>query len=940
MTATTTEVQAGAPQSTEKPLHYFWDVESYTNLYCCGFLDDNDYLEMFYRVNTPEDAEEVRRACEDSRFKYTMYDLSKDMSRFKWHFEQRIPRSPQPTLLSDFLGVEDKEVKPKVDFYFSYNGLQYDIPLCDHIINSSLSNRLQTTPESIRSHSDAIINRTARYTDTAPYEKYGNQVDCAYLNEKMIDKGRPTVGLKTLVGIKGGSIIESESNKSGYSKSIYADVLYNINDITELRDVVYPGVMETTFNNRSYLLANFPKLAQNGITVNSTSAKFVEYIVSPDKAIMDTPTVSFMYPAPHIAEKLGVPVTDVLEDTKNWYIENVYKRVAKNNKPAADAHLIKFMSIYAYYASVRGKNWNESALHAMTYGLPAEPKSNRRKLFNEYGTFLPFIDEYGNDSSTYANFSLGGIHGAEINHKQLKQDREKIKYLKETYGKISMIPKKEVSISLLNLIKIQSRTKYKDYPVHLSHEIAYLYHNTEQTDEIIDPEEFTAYMFDDGDKNKKEVLIKRYKYTSIGHSVHQDFAGYYPMLLINLGVFYDGHGIDHYEEVYNYRISVKTKLKTIPYGTKHWQLVNTEQEGYKLVLNSASGILDGDFDTNLRANNQAMAMRCIGQLFTFRIGMVLALEGAIIPSSNTDGIYVFNIDIDRNIELVNYELKQLYIQIDPEPVYLVSKDANNRMEMEDGKVISARGASLTSWNGANVDNRLAHPALVDKVLTLYLQHDNIVDAPVDKKLILQSLQQYHDKIDVLEVFKDYPDAEKRTFVYMASWVMRSTSGSIMIDDKNNIYPGTIRTWLTADGSILSRYGTRKTKPSPTLEDYSSKMFGNVKLGNPDTVRYLTDVGAYDLYFNDAITVDEYKEHRQETVDKNGKVQYVGESVPMIAETKISNLPQDKRVHINNASILKMSEEEVDEVYQRIDINSYVDMLAEFASKWHNVLVVS
>ena len=152
--------------------------------------------------------------------------------------------------------------------------------------------------------------------------------------------------------------------------------------------------------------------------------------------------------------------------------------------------------------------------------------------------------------------------------------------------------------------------------------------------------------------------------------------------------------------------------------------------------------------------------------------MVLALEGATIPSSNTDGIYVFNIDIDRNIELVNYELKQLYIQIDPEPVYLVSKDANNRMEMEDGKVISARGASLTSWNGANVDNRLAHPALVDKVLTLYLQHDNIVDAPVDKKLILQSLQQYHDKIDVLEVFKDYPDAEKRTFVYMASWVMR------------------------------------------------------------------------------------------------------------------------------------------------------------------------
>lgn len=320
--------------------------------------------------------------------------------------------------------------------------------------------------------------------------------------------------------------------------------------------------------------------------------------------------------------------------------------------------------------------------------------------------------------------------------------------------------------------------------------------------------------------------------------------------------------------------------------------------------------------------------------------MVLALEGATIPSSNTDGIYVFNIDIDKNIELVNNELKKLYIQIDPEPVYLVSKDANNRMEMEDGKVISARGASLTSWNGANVDNRLAHPALVDKVLTLYLQNDDILDKPVDRTLLLKSLQHYHDHIDVLEAFQDYPDAKKRTFVYMASWVMRSTSGSIMIDDKNNIYPGTIRTWLTAHGTTLSRYGTRKAKPSATYEDYASKLFGNVKLGNPDTIRYLTDIGAYDKYFEDAITVDEYKAHRQVQIDNNGKSKYLGESVPVISETKISNLPENGKVHINNNSILKMTEDEINELYKQIDINSYVDMLADFASKWHNVLVAS
>src|SRR5699024_11177438 len=140
-----------------------------------------------------------------------------------------------------------------------------------------------------------------------------------------------------------------------------------------------------------------------------------------------------------------------------------------------------------------------------------------------------------------------------------------------------------------------------------------------------------------------------------------------------------------------------------------YELVDIEQNGYKLVLNSASGVLDGSFDTNLRANNKALAMRAIGQLFTWRIGMALAIEGARVPSSNTDGIYVLNMELEKNKAIVNRELKELYNEIDPEPRYLVSKDTNNRMEMEDGRITSARGGTLTSCNGADVDTRLAHP---------------------------------------------------------------------------------------------------------------------------------------------------------------------------------------------------------------------------------------
>ena len=95
-----------------------------------------------------------------------------------------------------------------------------------------------------------------------------------------------------------------------------------------------------------------------------------------------------------------------------------------------------------------------------------------------------------------------------------------------------------------------------------------------------------------------------------------------------------------------------------------------------------------------------------------------------------------------------------------------------------------------------------------------------------------------------------------------------------------------------------------------------------------------------ISFDDAITVDEYKAHRQIKTDSKGVVKYFGESVPVISETKISNLPENGKVIINNNSILKMTESEIDDLYKQIDMNSYVDMLADFASKWHNVLVPS
>ena len=98
MTATAEKVETTAEQQInddEQVHHIFWDIESYENLFICGMLDDNDYLEMFYRVpdDHPEYVAEIDRACHDRGFRYKLYDLAKDISRFKWHFDKHIPAS-------------------------------------------------------------------------------------------------------------------------------------------------------------------------------------------------------------------------------------------------------------------------------------------------------------------------------------------------------------------------------------------------------------------------------------------------------------------------------------------------------------------------------------------------------------------------------------------------------------------------------------------------------------------------------------------------------------------------------------------------------------------------------------------------------------------------------------------------------------------------------
>lgn len=44
-----------------------------------------------------------------------------------------------------------------------------------------------------------------------------------------------------------------------------------------------------------------------------------------------------------------------------------------------------------------------------------------------------------------------------------------------------------------------------------------------------------------------------------------------------------------------------------------------------------------------------------------------------------------------------------------------------------------------------------------------------------------------------------------------------------------------------------------------------------------------------------------------------------------------------KLHLDNSSLIKKTDEEIDEIYDKLNLDSYVDMTAEFTEKWVNVL---
>lgn len=454
-------------------------------------------------------------------------------------------------------------------------------------------------------------------------------------------------------------------------------------------------------------------------------------------------------------------------------------------------------------------------------------------------TSLPYnifyYDGEGRRTSCFATFSTGGVHGAEFALAAYERDRKatdaynaNLAYLKSVFGDDDEGAR-----------ALRASVKTATTPISKDDEGNELKFPDERKDHLV--KEFLKNVTLAGatwqDKRKCDVFDQKpsgsnklrpaYTWTSAAYVNHEDFSSYYPSLLRMMRVFYNEQlGYDRYGEIYADKERLGRLMKATSDPDTRYRL-GLDRSGVKLILNTASGAGDAKFDNPVRMNNNIIAMRIIGQLFTWRIGQAQALHGAKVVSTNTDGLYT-KLEREKNDRLLAVEADKIGVAIEPEPMYLISKDSNNRIEFdivacepeeapivgfaEDGspiratvdmrrgltdkdgkavpegtpvrfKVLSVAGATLACREGPNPARSLAHPAATDWALSEYLMRifarygyrQSALEKPYDPKLGEQIISELHalkdatsddDRVHGLMMFQNVIASNPNSYTYV------------------------------------------------------------------------------------------------------------------------------------------------------------------------------
>lgn len=819
--------------------------------------------------------------------------------------------------------------------------------------------------------------RTPQWITRKGWLLTGRYIDVARLNEKL-----QKVGLKRLLGMLGLQIMESEKlDGDTRIKTLeeFADLLaYNISDVVNLQLLFEHKVYQNSFNVRGNLLETFPatvyaqkkgfpedgrerqvddgnylNIRRDRLTRESTSAKFVEYAIAPYAPIKDIETVSFVYPSKMEAEKLGIEQTDILEETKAFFEKNV------TSDPNDPAHQ-DFMQVYNFYDSIRGRNFNASPAYNHAYGfdgqLPDEliPKENAyiHELMATYNTnlFYFYRDEDGTvrRSSCLANFSIGGIHGAEVNMPAyLRDETEYLKektiqeYVESLFPDATAALNGETYITLPDHLELTERVQSKlADPEARTIKIREFVKSgsTKKKATWRNVQEVTLFKKDSS--SGKWGVHPKYAYVSVGASHHEDFTSYYPLLLSRLSVFinpnyhgYDEEGrpADPYYGLFLTRLQKKKESKDMSLSAEQRELAHIEQESRKLLINAASGAGDATFNNNIRVNNAVISMRIIGQLFAWRIGQAQTLAGARVPSTNTDGLYTMDISAEENDRILEEVAADMHIGIEPERLdRFVSKDSNNRLEVYQGDIVSAKGGTLNSWGGPQPTQNLDHAAIIDYVLAQYLaseRFDNPADVPFDEAFARDIF------LEFIASHNETPQAALKHF----QWILAGSSGTHRFPYARRVNK--------IDGSVTVK-NLQHYNRIFLIKDSDPYVRQEMALATKRQINPSTWKKRRDEYYKGERAASAVWEHDEEALTILNENDFDIEACNRVpghpyerheaSMTKIKTMPNEQHIGIYNGSIVDLDNETAHRMLAELDLDAYLAITAHTFKSWSNL----
>ncbi|MFI9629246.1 hypothetical protein [Streptomyces sp. NPDC052042] len=456
-----------------------------------------------------------------------------------------------------------------------------------------------------------------------------------------------------------------------------------------------------------------------------------------------------------------------------------------------------------------------------------------------------------------------------------------------------------------------------------------------------------------GKEDGSTKLHPKYARTSAGLVIHEDFTSYYPNLLRNMRAFYNPElGEDRYTKIFFDKERYGFEMKQPGISAEEKTRLNTLRNGTKLILNSASGAGDAAHRTPIRMNNRIISMRVLGQLFSWRIGQAQTLAGARIISTNTDGLYSVvdggnGFDEAANNRVLAEQAALIGVDIEPELMYLISKDSNNRLELAapapeagrtlaDSAILSASGGTLACHTGPSPTKSLAHPAVIDFALARYLQTvasrgEAALAEPFDPQLgrkVIEEAVFPADPVRTLLLFQNVIAASRSsiTYPFAAEPVANGTGDDDEDTDAVLVDPRALqmvnRVFVVRDGTYgavsLHNAGAWKVTPASQAKRRESGAAGVRR--DPVALEILRHHG--------------WARSRAEASSSDGLALLPDDQDVVIR--RINAIDPSWSMVVVNDDLHELPERRIRQLVEALDLATYTQMLGEtFTKNWRN-----